>query len=388
MQEERIRFAVLAARGERTMAGLCREFGISRASGYKWLRRYQEQGVSGLQERSRRPHRSPRRTAAELERQVLKERRRRPDWGARKLRVKLVEQGVELTASTVHRILLRHGLVHRDDRIRPALKRFERQQSNELWQMDFKGIPAAWRTEGLLPLSILDDHSRYLLGLRAQQQTGSAGVREALEEVFGRCGMPDQMLMDHGTPWWNMQGAGWTRLSVWLMQQGIQLCFSGYRHPQTQGKVERLHGSMQRALKRRGRPQRKQDWQPWLDEFRREYNHERPHEALAMQTPASRWHPSARRFDPRPKRWAYAEGAWVRRLGVNGGLWLHGVRWEVSRALAHEWVALERAGERILVRYCRTTVREIDLVRGRSLPVKIHLRDFVWPALSLDEEGD
>ena len=93
-------------------------------------------------------------------------------------------------------------------------------------------------------------------------------------------GLPQQMLMDHGTPWWNSQRAGWTRLSVWLMQQGIELRFSGIRHPQTQGKVERLHGSLQRAFERRGRPRRRQDWQPWLDAFREEYNHERPHEAL------------------------------------------------------------------------------------------------------------
>ena len=132
------------------------------------------------------------------------------------------------------------------------------------------------------------------------------------------------------------------------MQQGIELRFSGIRHPQTQGKVERLHGSLHRALQRRGRPRRREDWQGWLDAFREEYNHERPHEALEMATPASRWRPSERRFEPRPKSWGYAEGAWVRRLGVNGALWLNGVRWEISRALAHEHVALERVGERIL----------------------------------------
>ena len=214
------------------------------------------------------------------------------------------------------------------------------------------------------------------------------GVRATLEEVFSVSGLPQQMLMDHGTPWWNSQGAGWTRFSVWLMQQGIVLRFSGIRHPQTQGKVERLHGSMQRAFQRRGRPRRREDWQPWLDAFREEYNHERPHEALEMATPASRWRPSERRFDPRPNSWEYAEGAWVRRVGVNGGLWLNGVRWEISRALAHEHVALERVGERILVRYCRTTVREIDLVSGCSLPVPVNLGDFVFPDRSSDDERE
>ena len=388
VQGERIRFAVLAELGERPMAVLCREFGISRETGYKWWRRYQKRGVAGLEERSRRPRASPLRTPIEIERRVVELRRKTPDWGARKLRVKLGEQGIELPVITIHRILLRCGLVAEQDRGRPALKRFERDRPNELWQMDFKGVPAAWRTAGLMPLSILDDHSRYLLGLRARQQTAAKGVREALEEVFSDCGLPQQMLMDHGTPWWNSQGAGWTRFSVWLMQQGIELRFSGIRHPQTQGKVERLHGSLHRALQRRGRPRRRRDWQGWLDAFRHEYNHERPHEALGMATPASRWRPSQRRFDPRPKRWEYAEGEWVRRVGVNGGLWLRGVRWEISRALAHEYVALQRVGDTILVRYCRTTVREIDLVTGRSSAVNVKLRDFVWPHPSPAEERD
>jgi transposase InsO family protein len=280
VEEQRIRFAVLAERGEHTMAELCREFGISRQAGYKWRQRYREEGVAGLAERSRRPHGSPEKTPEPIEQRVVEQREKRPDWGARKLQVKLAEEGVKLPVITIHRILLRRGLVAAEDRIRPALRRFERAEPNELWQMDFKGMPSVWQTAGLTPLSILDDHSRYLLALRAQQHTKGKPVRETLEEVFTRCGMPRQMLLDHGTPWWNMQGAGWTRLSVWLMQQGVELRFSGYRHPQTQGKVERMHGSLQRALERRGRPRRGEDWQSWLDAFREEYNHARPHESL------------------------------------------------------------------------------------------------------------
>jgi transposase InsO family protein len=388
MQEQRIRFAVLAERGEQTMAALCREFDISRQAGYKWLSRYREQGVAGVVERSRRPRSSPGRTPDELEQRVVEQRRNRPDWGARKLQVMLVREGVELPVITIHRILLRHGLVHKEDRVRPATKRFEREQPNELWQMDFKGMPQVFGAGGLLPLSILDDHSRYLLGLRAQQQTAGEPVRQALEEIFEAVGMPERMLMDHGVPWWNMQGAGWTRLSVWLMQQGIQLRFSGYRHPQTQGKVERMHGSMQRALLRRGWPRRRQDWQGWLDAFRAEYNDERPHESLGMATPASRWRPSARAYEPRAKSWEYPEGSWVLRVGVNGGLYLLGGRWEVSRALAGQYVALEQSGERILVRYCRTTVRELDLTSGRSLPVPVNPNDFVWPDPAPVEPAD
>ena len=388
VREQRIRFAVLAERGERSLAALCREFGISRATGYKWRRRYREEGAAGLEERSRKPHRSPRRTAPELERRVVELRRRTPDWGARKLQVRLAEQGILLPAITIHRILLRYGLVAAEDRRRPALKRFEREQPNELWQMDFKGMPAAWRT-GVTPLTLLDDHSRYLLGLRAQSRTTGAVVKASLEEIFTTHGLPEQMLLDHGAPWWNMQGAGWTKLSVWLMQQGVELRFSGYRHPQTQGKVERLHRSLHRALQFRGRPRRPERWQRWLDGFRQEYNHRRPHEALGMRTPASRWRPSRRRFDPRPRRWDYPPGSWVVRVAGCGQLWLYNQRWELSRALAGQWVCLEHVAQRILVRYCRTTVRELDLVSGKSSPLlSLRPQDCLWPQPPLTQRRD
>jgi transposase InsO family protein len=378
VQEQRIRFAVLAERQGSNVRQLCQEFEICPATGYKWLQRYRAEGVTGLGERSRRPTNSPRRTRPSIVAQIVEQRRQRPDWGARKLQVLLAEQGVQLPVITIHRILLREGLVAAEDRPRAARKRFEREQPNQLWQMDFKGMPAQWKA-GWLPLSVLDDHSRYLLGLEALRQTQGKLVRQSLEQIFSRAGLPAAMLMDHGTPWWNMQGAGWTRLSVWLMQQGIRLYFSGYRHPQTQGKVERMHGSLQQALRKRQRPQRSEQWQDWLDEFRHEYNHVRPHQALRMQRPSSFWRPSTRRFDPTPKRWEYAAGAWVQRLGTNGGLWISNKRWEVSRALAGQHVELERVGQRILVRYCRTTVREFNLDTGLSLPVDIRLREFVWP---------
>ena len=131
---------------------------------------------------------------------------------------------------------------------------------------------------------MLDDHSRYLIALAANGSTQGAAVREQLEEAFQRCGVPEGMLMDHGTPWWSQQvPSGRTYLSLWLMRQGIRLDWSGIRHPQTQGKVERFHGSLQRVWERRGLP--REQPQAWLDAYRWEHNHVRPHEALGMQTP-------------------------------------------------------------------------------------------------------
>jgi transposase InsO family protein len=316
-------------------------------------------------EKSRRPRHSPERTAEEIEQRVVQLRRQRPDWGAKKLRVLLQKEGVELPRITIHRILLRHDLVRREDRHRAAVRRFERGAPNELWQMDFKG-PMGWNA-GTGPLSVLDDHSRYAIALAETGSTRAEAVRERLEEAFQRSGVPEAMLMDHGTPWWNMQAAaGWTWLTVWLMKQGMRLHFSGYRHPQTQGKVERFHGSLEAA--RSKRPEATSE-QAWYDAFRREYNEERPHEALGMKTPAAVWQPSAKRYQAQPPEWEYEAGAEVRRLDQEGQLTIEGQRWGISRALAKQRVQLQRIAGRILVYYCRSLVRELDSPRQRSTAV-------------------
>jgi transposase InsO family protein len=367
VKEQRVRFVVAAHRREKSMAELCREFDISRPAGYEWLRRYEQGGVVAIAERSRRPHVSPGRKDEATEQQVIALRLRYPDWGARKLRVLLAEQGLPVARNTIHRILLRHGLVHPEDQHQPATERFERSRPNELWQMDFKG-PKLWH-QAVGPLSVLDDHSRYLVALQAVGSTRSEVVREQLETVFVRCGVPEAMLMDHGVPWWSARSAGgMTELSLWLMRQGVQLHWSRVRHPQTQGKVERFHGELQRALARRrvlGA-----DVQAWLDEFRWEHNHVRPHEALGMQRPAGRWRPSPRRYDPQPPRWEYPAGAKLRKVDSQGKLTLGDRNWHISGALSGEWVQVVKLGERVQVYYCSTLVREIDLAIQRSTMVE------------------
>ena len=306
VREQRVEFVVRALHGSQPLSELCQEFGISRPTGYLWLARYRQGGVAAIEERSRRPHRSPTQTAPELEARIIALRMVYPDWGARKLAVLLARQGIMLPSSTVHRVLLRHGLVRDEDRHTPAIMRFERQRPNELWQMDFKG-PKNW-PKACTALSVIDDHSRYVVTLRATARPEGRLVQQHLIQAFEECGLPEAMLMDHGIPWWQSQSfAGATYLSLWLMRQGIALHFSGVRHPQTQGKVERFHGSLQRALECRGMPDH--DHQQWLDAFRREHNHIRPHEALGMQTPASRWQPSPRPFQPQLPAWEYPEGA-------------------------------------------------------------------------------
>ena len=366
VREQRVSFVVAANRGEKPLSSLCREFGISRPTGYLWLARYREQGLAGIAERSRRPVRSPERTTAEMEERVITLRLRYPDWGARKLQVLLRQCGVELARSTIHRILLRRGLIHDSQRQGSALQRFERDAPNQLWQMDFKGrlCPA----EGVGPLSVLDDHSRYVVVLQKVASTSGDLVREHLQGAFCACGVPEGMLMDHGIPWWSAQSPqGFTKLSLWLMKQGIALHRGRIRHPQTQGKVERFHGELQRALQ--WRPPRA-DLQDWLDEFRWEHNHVRPHEALGMQTPATRWRRSERCYDPNPPAWEYPAGSWVLKVDSDGKIKLKGDHWLISRALSGERIRLILMEQRVLVYYCRTLVRELDLANQRSTIVE------------------
>lgn len=368
VKEQRMKFVIAASRKEKPLGQLCQEFEICRPTGYKWLRRYEAGGCAAVVEKSRRPHHSPERSPAELEQMVVEERQERPDWGARKLQQLLLKKArKKVPVITIHRILLRHGLVRAQDRHRPAVKRFERGEPNQLWQMDFKS-PIGWEA-AVGPLSVLDDRSRYVVALQGTWSTRAEAVREQLQTAFQECGVPEAMLMDHGTPWWNMKAfSGATWLTLWLMKQGIRLYFSGYQHPQTQGKVERFHGAMAAALKRRGYPSKKQR-QPWLDEFKYEYNHLRPHEALEMQTPATVWRKSERRYEPNPQRWEYEQGSEVVKVAPEGHIRVNGHRWEISRALAGEWVQLIRVEKRILVYYCRSLVRELDQLSHRSFAV-------------------
>ncbi len=373
VREQRVSFVVTARRGEKPFSALCEEFGISRPTGYLWLRRYDRDGLQGIAERSRRPWLSPQQTPPEVEARVIALRQNSPDWGARKLRVLLQRQGIELPRSTIHRVLLRHGMIHPADSHGPAPRRFERSAPNELWQMDFKG--PLQKGDKLGPLSVLDDHSRYLLLLQKLVKPSGELVREHLEGAFGACGVPEGMLMDHGTPWWSATSPhGFTKLSLWLMKQGIQLHWGRIRHPQTQGKVERFHGELQRAINYR-RPTAADDVQAWLNEFRWEHNHVRPHEALEMETPASRWRPSERKYQSNPAAWEYPAGSRVLKVDSDGKIKLQGEHWVVSRALKGERVQLVTLEQRVLVYYCRTLVREFDLANQRSTIVDRWLQD-------------
>ena len=375
VMDQRVEFVLRAQEAEESLAALCREYGISRPTGYLWLQRYHEVGsVSGLAERSRRPLQSPGQTAADIEAAVLAL-RDKTAWGGPKIARALARKGVWVAPATAQRILKRSGRVV-PPKVAKTKLRFAREQCNELAQMDFKGDYTLRRGK-CYPLSLLDDCSRYLHGLWPLCSPGGEGVKRSLEGYFRAHGVPLSLLLDHGTPWFsttNQYGLTW--LAVWLLKQGVILRYSGIRHPQTQGKVERFHQTLKRRTKHRGEPTTMAEWEHWAVMFRQEYNYERPHEALDYKTPGEVYQAvNLRAYQEQPRAWEYSGGV-VKQLDSQGLLYYRQQRYFVSEALASERVRVDELEGKLLVTFRHLTVREIDLRTGESravlLPVKRH----------------
>jgi transposase len=213
VREQRVQFIVEATAPGANLSALCRRYRVSRKTGYRWLDRYEATGtLLALEERSRRPVTSPQRTSAAHTARIVAL-RREYGWAGRKLRPLLAAEGLVCSTATIDRIIRREGLVDPAESHRPAVTRFERAAPNELWQMDFKGQYPVAGGHWCFPLSVLDDHSRYAIGLFAMTSTAGAPVHAALRGCFERYGLPLAMLVDHGTPWWNTSnGHGLTTL--------------------------------------------------------------------------------------------------------------------------------------------------------------------------------
>jgi transposase InsO family protein len=367
VRDQRIRFVIAARQAEAPLTATCRAFGISRKTGYKWLARERAAGsVAALADRSRRPHRCPQRTSAAVTAAVVAA-RQTYGWGGAKLARVLADTGVHLAARTIDRIIAREGLTRVDTAPAPAPQRFAAAAPNDLWQMDAKGhypLAAGGRCH---PLSVLDDHSRFAVGLAGLPTLRDANVRAVLVACFERYGVPRAMLMDHGSPWWAPANpAGLSALGVFLLKQGIRLCHGRVRHPQTQGKVERFHRTLGERLRWWGVPPHLQGLQEALAAFRTEYNNVRPHEALNQQPPATRFVPSPRAYVAQPPPWIYPLGSVVARIDANGMLTYATRRFFVSEALVGEEVALTAVAQRLLVVYRTMFVRELSLRSGAS----------------------
>jgi len=253
-------FVELALHQSVPFADLCRRFGVSRQTGYKWLNRYKKDGIAGLADQSRRPLHSPSITPPALEQHVLGVRARNPAWGARKI-ARFLRDQTPVPPPATSTIT---GILHRHDRITPrasadatSWQRFEREQPNELWQMDFKGHFATVGEGRCHPLTVLDDHSRFNVVLQACAFETTATVQAHLERAFATYGLPRQINTDNGAPWGASRQLGQlTELAIWLIRLGIRVSYSRPYHPQTNGKNERFHRSLkaevlERAIKAR-----------------------------------------------------------------------------------------------------------------------------------------
>jgi transposase InsO family protein len=299
---------------------LCKRFEISRRTGYKWLARYRAEGEAGLADRSRRPYRMRQPTSSKTEKTVLALRDAHPMWGARKLRRRLLDQGHKTApaASTITNILNRHGRIASYDSRPRYDRRFERAEPNELWQMDFKGEIALTSGARCHPLTVLDDHSRYSLVLAACADQCRETVQHELRIAFRRYGLPWAILTDNGPPWGSSVQGPQTQLSVWLMDLDIAVLHGRPYHPQTQGKEERFHRTLKREALQGREFSSNLHVQKTLTPWREVYNHERPHEALGLATPASRYRMSDRSYSDRMAAFEYDASFIVRRVDATG----------------------------------------------------------------------
>jgi len=368
--EQRVEFVERALSGDESISELCFEFGISRSCGYKWLNRYQKEGgIVSLRDRSRRPHKSPSKTSEETEKRI-RDLYEEYGWGPKKIRKLLSNKGIELPLITVRRIYERNGLRESRNVIGPTLERFEKSSPNEMLQMDFKGQFMTDEGKWCFPLTILDDHSRFCLGLHAIGDQRLETTERCIISTFKKYGVPQGILMDHGVPWWSIRNQwGLTRLSVGLIKQGIELKFSRIRHPQTQGKVERFHRTLKQELHRQGGKLRSiKTCENIFERFRHIYNEIRPHESLGQEPPITRYKPSQKEYSPVATPWEYPEGSTIVRLDGLGRVSYQGKRFFVCEALPEEQVRIIPLEFSALVVFRDMAIREIDLDTGASNP--------------------
>ena len=361
----RYEFVKLASQEDANMTQLCQRFGISRKTGYKWLDRYLAQGKGGLHDQSRRPVDSPYKTAPQLEKAIVALRRRHPEWGGRKLRKRLLMLGHREvpTASTITGILHRHGLIEPEESVKhQTWKRFEHDTPNQLWQMDFKGHFPLFNGR-CHPLTVLDDHARFNLCLQACANEKGDTVQRALTATFRCYGLPERMTMDNGAPWGLSAAHPYTPLTVWLIRLGIGVSHSRPYHPQTQGKDERFHRTLQAELLRYHVFHDLAHCQRHFNAWRDIYNLERPHEALDMDVPANRYQPSPRPFPEALPPIEYGPDDHVRKVQGKGEIHFRGYTFLVGKSFHGYPVALRPRSKDgcFSVYFCHQHVIDIDL---------------------------
>lgn len=382
-------FVALASAPEANVSRLCERFRISRKTGYKWIDRFSREGPAGLEDRPRRPHVSPGRTAEHVEEAACGVRRDHPTWSGYKIRHVLLRQIREgrstldldevPAASTCTQILHRHDLIpEREPQQNHGWQRFEMDRPNELWQADFKGNFLLGDDVRVYPLTVLDDHSRFSISLKACPDHGLPTVKGHFTDAFRRYGLPDRILVDNGPPWGAPRTAGvkktrHTQFTVWLYRLGVSVSFSRPFHPQTLGKDERFHRTLDDELLHRESLRSLEHAQIRFDDWRTIYNLERPHEGIDMQVPADRYQASPRPFPERLPPIQYEPDDMVRKVGHNGQISINCHRYVIGAPYGGVHVALRPgdSDDRLDVFFCREKIARIDLEEGVSYPVDL-----------------
>ena len=358
----RTRFIADALNGRyKSHTELCRRYNISRKTGYKWLQRYEEQKWPGLLDRSHRPKACPHETPDEVLEALLELRRRHPGWGAKKLLAILETRhpGWDLPArSTAHDLLRRHGLVNKKRRRprfgHPGRSRTTADRPNELWTADFKGHFRMKNGRYCFPLTVVDRHSRFLLGCEALHSTCESDALRIFRRLFEEYGLPERIRTDNGVPFATYSLGRLSRLAVWWIRLGIRRELIDPGKPQQNGAHERMHKTL-KAETTRPPESNLRAQQRRFDEFRETFNHERPHEALKQKLPGTLYKPSGRTLPDHLPPLEYPGHFEVRKVSGNGG-----IRWRnrylgITTVLINEYVGFEEVDDGLWTVYYSTT---------------------------------
>lgn len=364
LHDQRRAFLSLLAEGSCSFRCACGRFAISRKTGYKWLHRAEAPQPQPPLDRSRRPTHSPGRISDTLEQRIL-HLRDSYHWGALEIRALLCHDGLVLSTPTVHQVLRRHGrVVPAGPRCGPH--RFERPLPNDLWQMDFKG-PLLVEGRPRYLLSIEDDHSRYALACRLCPDQTMASVWPVLWGVFGHAGLPRQILTDNGFAPRGPSKGGLSWLEGRLARLGIESLHGRPYHPQTQGKIERWHGTLEEellpGLDHGNESRMTERMEQWRTEV---YNPLRPHEALGNDVPASRWYVSERKRPAELPPASYPAGMETRKVMQKGEISWKGYELLVGAGLYGERVGLEERDGEVVVFYATREVRRYHIAELRK----------------------